>query len=185
MASRGNNTLYWKNPKFSFSIPNQSNEWTAFYIQANNFLEALSINAKEEDLSPNGLKQLKMMFKGEDQQALQTLIKTSTITWENQKTPRRLSMPLPLKSSLKSTFGTSEMSPSQMCDSSQIREFMQVQGSPPFSTTVSSPTRRWRRPSRSCYSSMQWGTTRLMTGFAKMSSSLPTRHTNCSKTQCV
>ena len=52
------------------------------------FLQALNIYAEEEDPSHKGWKQLKMMFEGENWKGLQTLIETSTITLERQKTPQ-------------------------------------------------------------------------------------------------
>ena len=74
-------------PKFSFNSPNQPEDWKTFYTRALDFLEALDIDPDEEDQNKHGWHQIEMKFKGEDCQALQTLINNKTITTEAQKTP--------------------------------------------------------------------------------------------------
>ena len=88
MAS-SSNIPHWEFPKFTFSTPNQRDEWKTFYIKAVDFLKALNINNESEEDTKKGWKYLQLMFKGEDCQALQTLIDTDTITPEDQKTPMR------------------------------------------------------------------------------------------------
>ena len=51
------------------------------------FLEALDIDPDNEDQNKQGWQQIKMMFEGVDQQALQTLIDNKTFTSEAQRTP--------------------------------------------------------------------------------------------------
>ena len=72
---------------FSISTPQKSENWRAFDTRAINYLEALNIDAEEANNNKTGWKQLKMMFKGEDRQILQTLIDNGTITLESQKMP--------------------------------------------------------------------------------------------------
>ena len=57
------------------------------YIRAIDYLETLGINPEEEDQHKRGWKEIKMMFTGEDRQALQTLIDNNTITPTDQCTP--------------------------------------------------------------------------------------------------
>ena len=80
-------TPHWEAPKFLFSVPNQAEEWKVFYTRALDFFEALDIDPDVEDQNKHGWWQVKMMFKGEDCQALQTLINNNTITSEAQRTP--------------------------------------------------------------------------------------------------
>ena len=61
-------------------------EWQAFYTRALDFLEALNIDPEAEDQNKCGWHQIKMMFEGEDHQALQTLT-DNTVTPKAQKTP--------------------------------------------------------------------------------------------------
>ena len=70
-----------------FSAPNQAEEWKVFYTRALDFLQALDINPDVEDQNKHGWQQVKMMFEGEDHQALQTLINNNTVTSEVQRTP--------------------------------------------------------------------------------------------------
>ena len=86
MASRSS-AHHWEAPKFSFNSPNQVAEWQAFYTQALDFLEALDIDPEAADQNKRGWRQIKMMFEGEDHQALQTLIDNKTVTPEDQQTP--------------------------------------------------------------------------------------------------
>ena len=86
MASRPT-APHWEASKFSFSAPNQAEEWKVYYTRALDFLEALDIDPDVEDQNKHGWQQVKMMFKGEDCQALQTLIDNNTITSEAQRTP--------------------------------------------------------------------------------------------------
>ena len=85
MASR--NTPHWEASKFSFNSQNQAVEWKLFYTRALDFLKALDINPDEEDQGKKGWHQMKMMFEGDDCQALQTLINNNTIMPEAQHTP--------------------------------------------------------------------------------------------------
>ena len=62
-------------------------KWQAFCTRALDFLEALDIDPEAEDQNKHEWCQIKMMFKGEDHQALQTLIDNNTVTPEAQKTP--------------------------------------------------------------------------------------------------
>ena len=78
MAS--NNTHQWEAPKFSFKAQDQAAEWKQFYIRAVNYLEAPDIDPDQEDETKRGWRQIKMMFQGEDRQALQTLLNNNTIT---------------------------------------------------------------------------------------------------------
>ena len=84
MASRS--TLHWKAPKFSFTCQNQPEEWKLFYTRALDFLGALGINTDEEDQGKKGWCQIKIMFEGDDHQALQTLIDNNTILPDAQYT---------------------------------------------------------------------------------------------------
>ena len=86
MASRST-AHHWEAPKFSFNSPNQAAEWQAFYTRALDFLEALDIDPEVADQNKCGWRQIKMMFEGEDCQALQTLIDNNTVTPEAQQTP--------------------------------------------------------------------------------------------------
>ena len=58
-----------------------------FYTRALDFLETLDINPDEEDQGKRGWHQMKMLFEGDDCQALQTLIDNNTISAEAQCTP--------------------------------------------------------------------------------------------------
>ena len=51
------------------------------------FLDTLDIDPEKEDQTKCGCRQIKMMFQGEDRQALQTLTNNNTITPEDQLTP--------------------------------------------------------------------------------------------------
>ena len=51
------------------------------------FLETLDIDSEKEDQTKCGWRQIKMMFQGEDRQALQTLIDNNTTTPKDQLTP--------------------------------------------------------------------------------------------------
>ena len=86
MASRSS-AHHWEAPKFSFNSPNQVAEWQAFYTRALDFLEALDIDPEATDQNKHGWRQIKMIFEGEDCQALQTLIDNNTVTPEAQQTP--------------------------------------------------------------------------------------------------
>ena len=79
MASR--NTLHWEAPRFSFSSQNQAD------TRALDFLETLDINPDEEDQGKKGWCQIKMMFEGDNHQALPTLSKNNNISSEAQCTP--------------------------------------------------------------------------------------------------
>ena len=86
MASSCPNT-HWDVPTFHFNSPDQSEDWRTFYIRALDYLYALDIETDQADDHHKGWKQLKLMFKGDDRQAPQTLIDNSTILEDNMKTP--------------------------------------------------------------------------------------------------
>ena len=68
MAS--NHPPHWEAPKFSFNKENQAAEWKQFYIRAIDYLEALDIDPDKEDETKRGWHQIKVVFQGEDRQAL-------------------------------------------------------------------------------------------------------------------
>ena len=80
------NYTKWTAPSFSFDTADQPTAWRDFYIRALDYLETLKINPEEEDQEKTGWIQIKMMFAGEDRQALQTLIDNNTITAADQCT---------------------------------------------------------------------------------------------------
>ena len=86
MASTGP-TAQLEAPLLSFNMPDQTQEWKICYTIVLDFLETLDINPEKQDETKRGWKQIKMMFKGEDSQALQTLINNNTISPEDQLTP--------------------------------------------------------------------------------------------------
>ena len=81
------NIPHWETPKFSFDTEDQASAWRQFYTRATDYLETLDIDPEREDETKIGWKQIKMMFTGEDRQALQTLIDNNAITLEDQLTP--------------------------------------------------------------------------------------------------
>ena len=81
------NNTRWTAPSFSFDTPDQPTTWRDFYTRAIDYLETIDIDPEEEDQQKRGWKQIKMMFTGEDRQALQTLIDNNTITAADQRTP--------------------------------------------------------------------------------------------------
>ena len=81
------NTCRWEANKFSFNSEDQAAAWREFYTRALDYLETLNIDPEIEDKNKKGWKQIKVMFTGEDRQALQTLIDNNTITPEDQHTP--------------------------------------------------------------------------------------------------
>ena len=64
-----------------------ASEWKKFYIRALDYLETIDIDPEQEDQHKRGWKQIKMMFTGEDRQALQTIIDNNTITQQEQCMP--------------------------------------------------------------------------------------------------
>ena len=82
-----NNTTRWEPSKFSFDMQDQAAECKKFYTRAIDYLETLDIDPEQEDQHKKGWKQIKMMFTGEDRQALQTMIDNNTITQADQYTP--------------------------------------------------------------------------------------------------
>ena len=82
-----NSNARWTAPSFSFDTADQSTAWRDFYTRAIDYLETIDIDPEEEDQQKRGWKQIKMMFTGEDKQALQTLIDNNTITATDQCTP--------------------------------------------------------------------------------------------------
>ena len=85
MAS--SNTPYLEAPEFSLIVQNQAKEWKLFYTRAADFPKALGIVPEKKDLTKEGWRQIKMMFEGEDCQAIQTLLYSNTITAEDQYIP--------------------------------------------------------------------------------------------------
>ena len=81
-----NNTSRWEAPKFSFNTEDHAASWREFYIRAIDYLETLDIDPEQENQHKKGWKQIKMMFTGEDRQALQTIIDNNTITQQDQCT---------------------------------------------------------------------------------------------------
>ena len=79
-----NNTSRWEAPTFSVNTEDQAAAWREFYTRALDYLETLDIDTEAEDNNKRGWKQIKMMFTGEDRQALQTLTDNNTITQEDQ-----------------------------------------------------------------------------------------------------
>ena len=80
-------TTRWEAPTFSFNTDNQPAAWRDFYTRAIDYLETLDIDPEQEGQHKKGWKQIKMMFTGEDRQALQTMIDNNTITQADQCTP--------------------------------------------------------------------------------------------------
>ena len=81
------NNTRWTAPTFSFDTEDQPAAWRDFYTRVIDYLETIDIDPEEEDQQKRGWKQIKMMFTGEDRQALQTLIDNNTITVTDQCTP--------------------------------------------------------------------------------------------------
>ena len=73
--------------KFSFNAEDQAAAWRNFYTRAIDYLETLDTDPESKDQNKKGWKQMKMMFTGEDRQALQTLTDNNMITPEDQLTP--------------------------------------------------------------------------------------------------
>ena len=71
----------------NFCSTKEDAAWREFYTRAIDYLETFDIDTEAEDENKKGWKQTKMMFTGEDRQALQTLIDNNTITQEDQCTP--------------------------------------------------------------------------------------------------
>ena len=86
MAQNNMNTR-WTAPTFSFNMEDQPAAWKEFYTRVINYLETIDIHPEQEDQHKRGWKQIKMMFTGEDRQALQTLIDNNTVTPADQCTP--------------------------------------------------------------------------------------------------
>ena len=76
----------WEAPKFFFNTQDQATEWMQFYTRANDYFDALDIDSDQEDEAKRGWRQIKMMFQGEDRQALQTPLDNNTVTAEDQCT---------------------------------------------------------------------------------------------------
>ena len=79
---------HWEAPTFHFNSLNQSENWSAFYTRALDYLDALDIEPKVADQSHKGWKQLKLMFRGEDRKAFQSLIDSSVMTADHMLTPK-------------------------------------------------------------------------------------------------
>ena len=86
MAQNNMNTR-WTAPTFTFNTEDQPTAWRDFYTRVIDYLETIDIDPEEEDQHKRGWKQNKLMFTGEDRQALQTLIDHNTITPADQCTP--------------------------------------------------------------------------------------------------
>ena len=78
----------WDVPTFHFNPPNQSEDWRTFYTRVLDYLDSLDIDTDQADDCHKGWKQLKLMFKSNDIQALQTLIGNGIIMAESMKTPQ-------------------------------------------------------------------------------------------------
>ena len=78
----------WEAPMFHFNSPNQSEDWSAFYTRALDYLDTLDIEPEVADQSSKGWKQLKLMFEGEDRKALQSLVDSGVMTAEPMLTPK-------------------------------------------------------------------------------------------------
>ena len=72
----------------NFNSLHQLKDWKVFYTRVLDYMEALNIDTDEADNWCTGWKELKMMFKSEDRETLQSLINNGTITPENQKMPQ-------------------------------------------------------------------------------------------------
>ena len=79
---------HWEAQTFHFKCPIQSEDWGTFYTRVLNYLDALDIEPDKANGNCKGWKQLKLMFEGEDRQALQILTDNQTITLENMKKSR-------------------------------------------------------------------------------------------------
>ena len=80
-------TTRWTGPTFSFNTEDKPTAWREFYTRVIDYLETIDIDSEQEDQYKRGWKQIKMMFTGEDRQALQTMIDNNTITPADQCTP--------------------------------------------------------------------------------------------------
>ena len=80
-------TSHWVAPKFNFNSPQQSEDWKVFYTRAIDYLEALDIDTEEAGDQKTRWKQLKIMFKGKDQETLQSLNDNAIISTDSQRTP--------------------------------------------------------------------------------------------------
>ena len=87
LTMNSTNPHHWEAPKFSFNTEDQAAGWKQFYIRALDYLEALDIDPDLQDENKRGWCQIKMMFQGDDRQALQNLIDNNIITPEDQLTP--------------------------------------------------------------------------------------------------
>ena len=72
MASSGHHS-HWEAPTFHFNSPNQSEDWSAIYTRALDYLDTFDIGSEVADESCKGWKQLKLMFEGADRKALRAL----------------------------------------------------------------------------------------------------------------
>ena len=86
MAQINSNTLFTA-PTFSFDAADQPTAWRDFYLRALDYLEMLKIKPDEEDQDKKGWTLIKLMFTGQDRQAVQTLVENDTITEADQCTP--------------------------------------------------------------------------------------------------
>ena len=80
------NSPHWQAPKFSFNTEDQAAEWKQFYICTLDYLETLDIDPDKQDENKRGWHQIKMMFQGDDGQALQNFIDNNIIAPEDQLT---------------------------------------------------------------------------------------------------
>ena len=83
------NTSRGEVPRFLFNVEHQAAAWREFYTRALDYMETLHIDMEAEDDNKREWKPIKIMFTGEDRQALQTLIYNNTITPEDQCTSIR------------------------------------------------------------------------------------------------
>ena len=162
MASR--NTPCWEAPKFSFTSQNQAEDRKQFYTRVLAFLKTLDINPDEEDQGKKGWCQIKMMFEGDDCQALQTLINNNTISPDAQHTPI---LALNAVQSVVKRMCTSGITTVKSCLNSASclmkPSIPLVPELTPQLANVESIQKRLKKPLRLCYygmqlSAMEWGT---------------------------
>ena len=59
-----NSNAIWTAPTFSFDATDQPTAWRDFYLRAQDYLELLRIQPKEEDQLKRGWEQITTMFTG-------------------------------------------------------------------------------------------------------------------------
>ena len=115
---------HWEAPTFHFNSPNQSEDWSAFYTRALDYLDTLDIELDTADESHKGWKQLKLMFEGEDRKALQSLIDSGVMTPEHMLKPKAALDAIGMTIKSEEHFGPTGMSLCQTCNSCQMKGSM-------------------------------------------------------------